>query len=563
MKQGLILNQILNTYGLSDVSSNMCRNHIDEFKLALRALEPWALKMFDASSKLMPGILAGNLAELGSYKECLSISEDTIYGPIKGRHCTLHIHPADKLIKIVVGFKKPISDMHFRNLKNNILDEVKIIWSVCVPDSCSYKDVLHHFNKSILDVTEGLNLTLSLKETQCSTAEDTPEFSGADLAYFVCIGSIIIIVCISTILDLFLAKDSIPETASLFSLKRNSKILFCTKAKKDDISCLHGLRFLSMCLIVYGHRYIHNMATPIVNYMDLLEWLESYYSTTVHGGTTTVDTFLLISATLLSYGYFNITSKGVKINLFFFYLSRHLRLLVPLLLAVSTVTLMTKHFGGGPFYQNLNSYNEITCGYFWWSALLYLQPFVNPKSVCIVQTWYLSVDMFWYYCSPILLMTIGRSHKMGYIVLSIIYIICTIINFSIAWENQFNGQMPVTPNLLSTDYFSRHYIQPIIRGGPYILGLVFGHILFKTKGRTIKISLCMKMVGWIMVSVCMPSIVIITRLFRLDGFTYNRTFASLFLAFHRSAWTVCIMWIIWSCQHTKDGKIIKLLCLSI
>ncbi|KAH1026909.1 hypothetical protein HUJ05_000504 [Dendroctonus ponderosae] len=110
MKQGLIMNQILNTYGLSDVNNSLCRDHVNEFKLGLRAMEPWALKMFDASSKLMPGILAGNLAELGAWQQCLDINEETSFGPIKGRHCMLFIYPNEKLVKIILDFKKKISE---------------------------------------------------------------------------------------------------------------------------------------------------------------------------------------------------------------------------------------------------------------------------------------------------------------------------------------------------------------------------------------------------------------------------------------------------------------------
>lgn len=44
MKQGLIMNQVLNTYALNDVNNSLCRDHINEFKLGLRALEPWAVK---------------------------------------------------------------------------------------------------------------------------------------------------------------------------------------------------------------------------------------------------------------------------------------------------------------------------------------------------------------------------------------------------------------------------------------------------------------------------------------------------------------------------------------
>lgn len=44
IKQGLIMNQILSTYGLNDPNNSLCKDHVNEFKSGLRALQPWALK---------------------------------------------------------------------------------------------------------------------------------------------------------------------------------------------------------------------------------------------------------------------------------------------------------------------------------------------------------------------------------------------------------------------------------------------------------------------------------------------------------------------------------------
>ncbi|XP_050297772.1 O-acyltransferase like protein-like isoform X2 [Anthonomus grandis grandis] len=554
MKQGLIMNQILNTYGLSEVNNTLCRDHINEFKLGLRALEPWALKMFDSSSKIMSGILGGNIIELGSYQQCLNIYEESVYGPIKGRHCTLHIRPTDDLIKIIVGYKRKISHKHFDNLKKNIFEDVKLIWSVCVPQSCNHLDVLHHFSKSIIDIGEGLNLSVSLTKDHCTTLDDQPDFTKGDYIYFCCVGLIIGIVIVSTISDIA-SKENTPELLSLFSIKENGRILFSTRENRDDISCLHGLRFLSMCLIVYGHRYIHNLATPAINYMDLVDWLESYYSTTVHGGTMTVDTFLLIASTLLSNGFFVMLSKGVRINLFQFYLYRHLRLIVPLALAVSTAALMTKHFGGGPIYNDLISYHKHNCGQYWYNVLLHMQWLMSPKYVCIIPTWYLGVDSFWYHCSPLLLLVLYKNRLAGLALLFSVYSFTIATNFYIAWTKRLNGQVPITPTVVFSDFFAGYYIQPLARGGPYILGLWFGYALFKTKHQNIRMSVYLKSCCWILVAICMPGNVLISRLFRLEYVEYNRLAVSLFLAFHRSIWTMCVMWVIWSCYHGHAGPV--------
>lgn len=65
----------------------------------------------------------------------------------------------------------------------NVLYDAKLMWSVCVPHSCTNEDVLGHFNKSIFDATEGLNLTLSLSKEHCVSVDDLPEFTKSDYIY--------------------------------------------------------------------------------------------------------------------------------------------------------------------------------------------------------------------------------------------------------------------------------------------------------------------------------------------------------------------------------------------
>lgn len=44
LKQGFVLNQIIEVYSLKGSSNELCTNHSKQFGLALRNLEAWALK---------------------------------------------------------------------------------------------------------------------------------------------------------------------------------------------------------------------------------------------------------------------------------------------------------------------------------------------------------------------------------------------------------------------------------------------------------------------------------------------------------------------------------------
>lgn len=58
--------------------------------------------MFDASSKLQPGLLVGSTGEFGSFEECLQIFTSSNYGPIRGQMCTLKVIPGEKLTRSIL-----------------------------------------------------------------------------------------------------------------------------------------------------------------------------------------------------------------------------------------------------------------------------------------------------------------------------------------------------------------------------------------------------------------------------------------------------------------------------
>ncbi|XP_076273405.1 nose resistant to fluoxetine protein 6-like isoform X2 [Rhynchophorus ferrugineus] len=533
-KQGFIMNQVLGTYALGDINNTDCKDHINEFKIGLRAFEPWALKMFDSSSKLMSGILNGNLAELGSFRQCLNIYEETLRGTIKGRHCTLRILPSDELMQIVLSYRN-VSKKRFKLLKHSVLDGAKLYWSVCVPHTC-------------------LNLTISLKESDCISMDDLPDITLGDYIFLASAGLVLVIVTVCTVIDVTEIGDTI-SAVNLFSLRTNANILFSVSRSRNEIACLDGVRSLTMCYIIVGHRYIHNMATPSINSLDLVDWIQTYFSTLIYGSTVTVDTFFMISSTLLSYNFFTYYTENRKFNLLNFYLYRLSRICIPLAVAIGMYGTILKHFGGGPLYYDFNASFQKPCQYFWWSTLLSIQSFVNPTFLCVIQTWYLSVDSFWFYISPAILLPVLKKPLLGYSIFIVAYILSIAISFYVPWKNKLEGGFPVSPRIFELDYYLLYYIQPICRGSPYLMGLAFGYGLYRTKDQKYKASLLTKSVAWSLVLVCMPSIILISHVFHEETYEYNRLFSSLFVASHRWIWTLCIIWIVWSCHSGNGGFI--------
>ncbi|XP_018562804.1 O-acyltransferase like protein-like [Anoplophora glabripennis] len=553
MKQGLTMNQVIATYALSDVKNALCKNHTEEFKRGLRALEPWALQMFDSSSKVASGILNGNLAEYGAYKQCLNVYEDTEYGPIRGRHCSFRVTPTEKLLSIVLGFRN-VSAKRFDLLKKSVMEGVKLIWSVCVPDSCHFEDVFPHFNKSIAELTEGLDLVVTLKKEYCISLDDEPKLDTPGYIAIFIIGLIILTVAISTIIDAISEGES-SWLINSFSAYSNGKRLFSTEAKELELECLNGFRYVSICYVVIGHRYIHNMVFPSANSVDLVYWVQRYFSTLVMGGTVSVDTFFLISSTLLSYHFFLTVTKTNSFNLIHFYLYRNIRIIMPLSVTTAIYATLLHYLGSGPSWHDYAYVFQKPCQVFWWSTLINLQSYANPETICIVQVWYLTDDMIFYYLSPIITIPLWKWPKFGYVNLVLVYILSIVSSFWVAWSNKFDGGMPITSRLLDTKYFHKHYVAPHARASPYIIGLAFGYALFKTRGRRIRINLVVNILGWTLSSAALLSVVLAAHVFHEENYTYNRLFSSLFLSCSRSVWTFGVMWIIFCCVNGKGGPV--------
>lgn len=124
--------------------------------------------MFDASSKLQPGILLGNLVEFGSFKQCIDVQSE-----VHGKHCLIKITPTLKLIKKILSFRN-VSEKRFPKIRL-IVEKSALFWAVCAPKSCPSEDILKHFSKNILSLGEGLNLSVSLAEKSCVSSGDEAE----------------------------------------------------------------------------------------------------------------------------------------------------------------------------------------------------------------------------------------------------------------------------------------------------------------------------------------------------------------------------------------------------
>lgn len=112
--------------------------------------------MADATSKLQPGILIGNIIDLGMYDECLSINVNKNGSLIRGRHCMY-------------------------SLSTNVKD-VKSLFSICVPSVCNATDIHRLLNLIINNMTDIHKIGIKLDFTKCSRIDSLNWSQGSIIA---------------------------------------------------------------------------------------------------------------------------------------------------------------------------------------------------------------------------------------------------------------------------------------------------------------------------------------------------------------------------------------------
>ncbi|XP_039301295.1 uncharacterized protein LOC120356422 [Nilaparvata lugens] len=99
------------------------------------------------------------------------------------------------------------------------------------------------------------------------------------------------------------------ELLLCFSCLSNSrKILHCGAAPKDSLTCVHGLRFLSLAWVIMVHTYLQVFA--IAENKTLRTLTErNFMFQTVSNATFSVDTFFFISGLLVTFLYFKSSNR--------------------------------------------------------------------------------------------------------------------------------------------------------------------------------------------------------------------------------------------------------------
>ncbi|XP_074037523.1 nose resistant to fluoxetine protein 6 isoform X2 [Leptinotarsa decemlineata] len=551
------------------VGKTQCASDLKSLAHDLINMERWALEMVDSSGKVASGILAGHIYMTGNFDQCLEIREQKNDTLINGQYCTVTLThsktnsgPFDFLLNTAAVAE--FLGITLNSQSKTFLKVIRLHYGICIPHSCSIGNL-----QSIWDYIEHTfkaPIHVNFQDMMCRVKgkEVEPYFFDKYIIAIFVVYFILLVVC--TWYDLTIHQQNDENTDNYivaFSLYTNAKKLFTSKTGSQDksvnnLKSINGIKVLSMLWVIMGHRCIMNFfsgATNTVYAHQLKERIEFLF---IISASYAVDTFLFLSGFLLSYGIFKnqeLLKKRKQFPVIPMYIYRFLRLSPALIATILFYVSVFKKMNDGPGWPLYSRKLAGSCALNWWATLLFISNYLDISHQCVEQAWYLAVDSQLFFISPIILIYFLKMPWRTSSMCIVACIISALYAFVITVQNEL-GATYIEGNQA---YLERIYGSTFVRMPPYLIGLIFGFLLYKYQ--KIKIPMVTNLFLWISTFAACCALIAVHQVF--TGNNYDSVRAGLFNSCARPAWALVTGSVVFLCSTGHGGKLNEWLSLPV
>ncbi|XP_063604151.1 nose resistant to fluoxetine protein 6-like isoform X2 [Penaeus indicus] len=529
----------------------------------------WPLQMVDSWGKFADGMLVGNLNLMGFFRECVRISVTQDDADFRGQYCFLS-YGASKNTSNVTDERQ---DLRTPMLSTMMHPSLPTTYATCMPSTCTRDELRDTVNEALAPA--GYELTL----VQCQVEHPQRAFSADEIFGIVFFSVLAAVLVIATFLDVWsecfqqqTLRKGPAKYLLVFSVSHNLQKLFHLDTSKNPgvISCLHGIRFLSICWVVLGHQYAYSVYLAS-NPLELPELAKPAAFQIIANGDLSVDTFFLMSGTLVCLSVLKQMSQAGKFNAALYYLHRITRLLPPIAMADAFLATVSGLLVTGPLAELYRSFYLKGCRHSWWMDVTFISNLLFPHladmgktnegATCLPQCWYTGVDTQLYILMPLVLLPLYYRKKQGRLWLAF------WTAASLAVPGAIVGAYDLWPaSMLSSDteaslqYNYKVYLTPWCRASPYLVGLWTGYILHTAKNSPEyrKLTASQVWAGWAAaIGVALAVVFGIARYNDPSPGTPQMTLAEavLYGALHRAAWAAAVAWVIVACHWGYGGPV--------
>lgn len=543
--------------GIVDTDNVLCREHSRIYVEHLKNLSLWAYEMRDSTAKSVTGILTGNIAQFGQFKECLqslspfptqycisTITADVPEPTQPSRNPKSLLYSPNELVLRKLHDKKDPSQQP----KNVVL----MGW--CMPASCTAEGLQRYLNQYLDNIDfplKDLNVTYSshIDESSCQKQDDNKDFDQVEISFGLVCAIIVALVILSTTYDCFrnysneklVERSPIASLLLTFSLKKNIKKLPHTDDSNPALTILYGMRVICILMIIMDHRFGTHLASAVLDF----DFVELQYRSPVGSiffhGDVFVDSFFILSGLLVTYCLLVQYDKRF-INPGVIVFMRYIRLTPLYAIVIFYYATMFKYSGSGPMWKTIIHPEVEDCRQNWWANILYISNYINVDKMCMVHSWYLPCDFHYFMIAVILCIIIYKNKKVGLWFLSLVTLVAIILPFIIVWQYETSAVIYFYPNFLrqpkKQDDFIITYSKSHTRASPYFIGMVAGYLYYRMRGS----EKCLKRVYShiiLFTSIAIMMTSLLTGIVFYDAeYEYNAVESALYASLHRVAWSV-------------------------
>lgn len=537
----------------------------------LRNLEPWALRLFDASGKYPTGALQATKADFGAFDECLETEVKDSHGYVaaRGQYCNL-LYYAGNSSDLNNYILPAMSVVHPRisNFKSHLMNANTPTFrlGVCVLNDCTEQELQELIN---VVVPQGLDLRVH----NCVTAE-FPPLSKTQIIITSVLGTIAALIVLGTLIDVLTSGMKtkrlkcvalLVETFKSFSLVSNTRMLLSVaKDKGSDSYCyrfLHGLRFLSIAWVVVGHCY----GSPSDAWSRVISnviFADKWTTMIVPAGFIGVDTFFFLSGFLLAY----VVAKQKQTGPILFIVAvvrRYIRTMVPPFFVIMCMYMLPALTSGPDAKAYFDKFYDEVKDH-WKTLLLQVDNYNHEydgsgRLPIIPHFWYLSLDFQFFLVGLIILLLFKSKPRLMIAIFSVLSIAGCAAS---TWHVSGNDTPPFivvvdesVSNFFETMYF--YYMYPHYHAACYFTGPIAFLLLERFRKR--KISKITLLSGWCIAIAC--GLCCIFMKLGWYATKYPTTeFGKLSTAFFdRLLWSIFLIWLTLACASGRGGFLCKFL----
>ncbi|KAL3187932.1 hypothetical protein MRX96_000544 [Rhipicephalus microplus] len=563
----------------------------------------WAIYVVDATAKPEPGILEGAFSSIGSQTECLKANaflnisgKDAFQRPwhvdhVQGSFCKIRYRvglrdmleaieegrASANMLHLVDGVLG--EDRYLLGEIENVVEDFPGFFGMCVPSSCSQKDIQSIFNFIVPIVKSFTNVTVSVQVSECKTREQveaidwTPFFFAALVAlglllFFVLIGSLL-----SLLDNLKPSRNSshvtqnswVGDVFRCFSAPSNARRLLSTADERAEMASVVGLRAFSVVWFLLGHFLLLHSMMLTKNLAMLKDKIKDITIQFIVNFTPAGDTIICLLGLMMVY----VCNRRLreenairtKRYVLKYLLRRVIRLAPLMVLTTVLVGPIFAQLGQGPTWEYESRRMVGQCRSSWWLNVLHINNFFPRKQQCLEHTWLFALVMQFTVVGALLLPVFyhrpvaGRVLAISGIVTSMALIFLFTLLHDVGPTWLFREYKPGTRDT----YAEMIYVRPYTRVGAFFIGMVTGEFLSHRKKITIHKALVI--LGWLC---CLGSLLALIH----APFKWNRGLelpgteaSAAYGAFSRVLWAACICWIVIACSHGHGGWLNDLLSL--